>query len=122
MPKKFDYTTQARKIAFKHPVLNHIAIQVNFWILAFLLLSFIIHFTTLSLSDSYSLVLPVSFLPPVLLSIIIGLVYGTLLGLVDIFLDKGYFQRWPLGQINLKGKDNPVEVFSINSKKEVDLL
>jgi adenylate cyclase len=101
MPKKFDYTTRARKIALRFPVLNHISIQINFWILAFLLLSFIIHFTTLSLSNSYALKLPASFLPSVIMSIIIGIIYGTSIGFVDIILDKGYFQRWPLGLIIL---------------------
>lgn len=101
MPKKFDYTTQARKIALRFPIFNHISIQVNFWIIAFLLLSFIVHLTTLSLSNSYSLNIPISFLPSVIMSIIIGFVYGTSLGFVDIILKKGFFQRWPLGLIIL---------------------
>ena len=101
MPKNFDYTTQVRRFALRHPVLNHIAIQVNFWSIAFLLLSFIIHFTILSIKDSYSLQIPVSFLSSVLISIFLGLVYGTTLGLVDIFIEKGFFQRWPLGAIIL---------------------
>jgi adenylate cyclase len=101
MPKKFDYTTQVRRFALQHPVLNHIAIQVNFWMISFILLGFIIHFTILSIKDSYSLEIPVSFLSSVLISILLGLVYGTTLGLIDIILEKGFFQRWPLGVIIL---------------------
>jgi len=101
MHKNFDYTTQARKIALRYPVLNHISIQVNFWILAFLLLSIIVHFTSLSLANSYSLKLQTSFLPSLFMSIIIGLIYGVSLGFVDIILKKGYFKRWPLGLIIL---------------------
>ena len=93
MPKKFDYTSRARRIALRFPVFNYIAIQVNFWILAFLLLSIIIHFTSLSLADSYSLPLPASFLPSLLMSIIIGIIYGSFLGLVDIIFEKGYFKH-----------------------------
>jgi adenylate cyclase len=101
MPKKFDYTTQVRRFALRHPVLNHIAIQVNFWTISFILLGFIIHFTILSIKDSYLLQIPVSFLSSVLISIFLGLVYGTILGLIDIILEKGVFQRWPLGAIIL---------------------
>jgi len=101
MPKKFDYTTRVRRFALRHPVLNHIAIQVNFWTISFILLGFIIHFTILSIKDSYSLQIPVSFLSSVLISIFLGLVYGTILGLIDIILEKGVFQRWPLGAIIL---------------------
>jgi adenylate cyclase len=101
MPNKFDYTSQARKIALKFPVFNHVSIQVNFWILAFLLLSFITHTTALSISSSYSLQLPTSYIPSILISIIIGIIYGTSLGFVDILLGKGYIQRWPMGVIIL---------------------
>jgi hypothetical protein len=101
MPKNFDYNTQARKMALRFPVLSHIVIKVNFWILAFLLLSIIIDFTALSLAVSHSFQLKVSFLPSVLTSIIIGVIYGISLGLVDISLEKGYFQLWPMGLIIL---------------------
>jgi adenylate cyclase len=101
MPKRFDYTTRARAIALRFPTFNHIAIQVNFWIIAFLLLSAIIHLASLSLVASYSLQIPLSFAPAVLMSFIIGIIYGTILGFIDIIIERGYFQRWSLGLIIL---------------------
>ena len=99
--KKFDYTTKARAFALRFPKLNHITIQVTFWIFAFLLLSTIIHLNSLSLIKSYSLQIPLSFGSSVILSAIIGLIYGVILGYVDILIERGFLKRKTLGFIIL---------------------
>ncbi len=101
MPKRFDYTTKARAFALRFPTLNHVSIQVSFWIIAFILLSTIIHLTSLSLVNTYSLPIPVSFGVAVLMSLITGFIYGTILGFIDIIIERGFIQRWSLGLIIL---------------------
>jgi adenylate cyclase len=74
---------------------------MNFWILAFLLLSAMIHFSSLSLAVSNDLPMQTSFIPPLIISFISGIFYGIVLGMIDIILEGGYFKRWPLGLVLL---------------------
>lgn len=101
MPKKFDYTANARAFALRFPKLNHIAIQVTFWTYAFLLFATIIHFNTKSLSESYSINIPLSFGSSIILSLIMGTFYGVILGYVDIFIERSKIKNWSLGLIFL---------------------
>ena len=75
MTKKFDYTTKARAFALRFPKVNHIAIQVTFWTYAFLLFASIIHFNTKSISESYSIQIPLSFGSSIILSLVMGTLY-----------------------------------------------
>jgi adenylate cyclase len=99
MPKKFDYTTKARAYALRFPRLNYIGIQITFWIYAFLLLSVIIHFTSLSIVSSHAIPVKIFFTPSLILAIINGILYGTILGFVDIYIEKRFSQNWPMGRI-----------------------
>ncbi|MGD8306652.1 MAG: adenylate/guanylate cyclase domain-containing protein [Ignavibacteria bacterium] len=99
MSKKFDYTALARKMVFRFPVLSHIAVQVNFWICAFLLLGLIIHLNSLMIIKSNSLQIPVSFGSTIILALLIGLIYGVIFGSVDILIDRGFLRRNILGFI-----------------------
>ncbi|UCH66398.1 MAG: adenylate/guanylate cyclase domain-containing protein [Ignavibacterium sp.] len=101
MGRRFDYTTWARKMVFKFPSFSYIAIQVNFWILAFLLLMVLIHFQTVLLNESYSLQIPVSILSGVAIALILGFIYGLVFGGVDLLLEKGFLRRKFLGFIIL---------------------
>jgi adenylate cyclase len=97
MPKKFDYTTQARKMAFRFPVFTRISIQINFWIISFTFLLAIIHLSALSLSVTFGFPAQTSFLPSLIMACISGIIYGIILGYVDIFLEKGFLKNLSMG-------------------------
>ena len=84
----FDYTTNARSFAFRFPALTYVLIQINFWIAAFVLLVTVTHFNSLSLASSFNLGLPFHYLPIFWSAVIIGFIYGILLGILDWQLDK----------------------------------
>lgn len=114
MPRQFDYTTRARKMAFKFPVFTFISIQVNYWIVAFLLFSVIMHFTTLLIDQINPLSFAISFKPALLVSIILGLLFGVILGFLDILVEKSGMKRWSLGLIILlRIITYPILLFSI---------
>ncbi len=101
MPRTFDYTTQARAFTLRFPLLTHVLIQINFWIIAFILMVIIIYFSNLSLVSTHNLSIPVVFPPAFWSAVIIGIFFGVLNGLVDWRLDKGVNRRLSLGLVIL---------------------
>ncbi len=97
----FDYTSGARKIAFRYPVLSYIGTQINYWILSFLLLATVIHFNTLMINEISQSIIPVSFRSAVIISMILGMLLGIILGLLDLLVDRSRFNRLTLGTIIL---------------------
>ncbi len=72
----------------RFPVLSYVLIQINFWVAAFILLITVNHFNTLSLANSFKLEAPFHYTPMFWSAVIIGVLYGTLLGILDWQLDK----------------------------------
>ena len=84
------YTVMARKSAFKYPILTAVLTQVNFWIIAYMVLAGILHNYALfinTLVDQDTGYAPV---PAFLGSFIMACFYGTTLGFADYFM----FRRW----------------------------
>lgn len=94
MKFKINYTSNARKYAFRHPLISAILIQINFWILSFLLLSFILHFASLGFSVVYNVKVPISIKPIVIISLFMGFFYGLILGFSDFF----FYRKWFKGK------------------------
>lgn len=101
MPNNFDYTTRARKLYFRYPVLTYIGTQINYWVLAFLLLSFVLHMNTLTINEITQNDIPASISSAIVLSIIIGVLFGIVLGLIDLFIERRFFNRLTIGIIFL---------------------
>ena len=101
MRNKFEYTSKARGFALRYPRFNYVAIQVNFWIFAFLLLATIIYLNSISLSKSYSLEIPLSLSLSFITSIILGLIFGITLGSIDVLIEKSFLKQKSLGFIIL---------------------
>jgi len=115
MPNKFDYTTRARAIALRFPKLNHISIQVNFWTVAFFLLNAIIYLTSLSFLTSYSLPITLSFTPSICNNY--DKIFLVSHEIKDFTKLESEYSTESIGEINLRGKDKPVRVFSVEEKK-----
>lgn len=90
---RLNYTAKARRYAFEHPLLSGILIQIIFWIIAFLLLGYLLHLSYLSFATMHGLKMNVSISPTLLISLIMGVSYGLLLGCSDYYL----YRKWSKG-------------------------
>lgn len=101
MSKDFDYTAYAQKFTAKYPVASYVGTQINFWVVANVLLGVILYLNTLSLKATYKFG-PVSGLfNYILIGAVAGFLYGAIVGLADYHLDKTVFRSKPLGKIIL---------------------
>ena len=82
-------------------MLSYVLTQINFWVLANIFSGTISHLQTLSVSQMAELPVQNGFGSVILSSIIIGVCYGTCLGIADYYLDIRFFRRMPLGKIIL---------------------
>ncbi|TKC62106.1 adenylate/guanylate cyclase domain-containing protein [Pedobacter hiemivivus] len=101
MSKKWDYTSTAQKFSAKFPVLSYLGIQINFWIIASIFLSILLHLQALSISETSQLSSPTRFDNTLALSIMFGFFYGIILGLTDQYLDKNLHEKHSMGRIIL---------------------
>ncbi|UII29664.1 adenylate/guanylate cyclase domain-containing protein [Fulvivirga ulvae] len=99
--EKFEYTTFAHRYTARYPLLTYLGIQVNFWIIANLLLATIIHIH----SKVHNLVsnsdVIVGFEVIVWIAVIFGVLYGTSYGLFGYFLEKRVFKKLSIGKVIL---------------------
>ncbi|MBS1599082.1 MAG: adenylate/guanylate cyclase domain-containing protein [Bacteroidetes bacterium] len=101
MSKESQYTARAQRFAARFPLLTYLSIQVNFWVIANILLGVIMHLHALAMSSSMAFHYHNNIWSLVIIAIILGILYGVGLGLVDYFLDKRMFRQKPLGKIIL---------------------
>ncbi len=99
MARPFDYTAYARRFSSKFPFLSYTGIQINFWIVANVLLTIIMRLQILSISQTIPLPSQGGILTGIIVSIILGVVYGIIFGITDYYLDKTLFRKLPLGKI-----------------------
>lgn len=88
-----DYTSRAQRITARFPLLTFLSIQVTFWMFANLLLALMMYFHAQAISLTYQIKAMVSFVPILVISVIMGIFYGISLGLTDFYLRKGLFKK-----------------------------
>lgn len=93
-----EYRTRARHFAFRYPLLNEILLHVNFWVAANALLITLIHWTTHALSLIYPGIVNLPYWPQMGVSVVAGVAYGILLGLIDRAMDQRLRGSIPMGQ------------------------
>lgn len=101
MFKNFNYTIKAKAFALKYPTFNFIMIQVNFWIVAFVLLFSIIHLNTRATYSLFGVEKNFPYWLNLLFALFSGIFYGTALGFVDILIEKYQKKNLSLGKILL---------------------
>jgi adenylate cyclase len=101
MKTQTDFTSRSRRFAMQYPLLHSISVHIIYWVIAFLLLSFIISYSTQILIDAYPLQLNLKLGPFMLNSAIQGLIFGAGIGVLNYFLDKQIFRNKPLGLVIL---------------------
>ncbi len=89
-----DYTSTVRNLAFKHPLMSSLIIQVLFWGTAHLVLGAIIFFNSNAVNATYNINAPHSFTPIIISSATTGLFFGFILGCTDFY----FFRKWSKGK------------------------
>jgi len=85
---RLDYTTTARRLYLKHPLLSNIGTQVNFWIVAYLLFFVIIYFISKAVTSLYPQKVEIYLGENILVGIIAAIIFGSILGMVDFLVEK----------------------------------
>jgi adenylate cyclase len=101
MAQKFEYTTLAHRYTARFPLLTYVAIQVNFWIVANLLLVAITSLHAHIISQVFNLPITGGFRPMLVMAVLLGILYGISLGLLGYYLESKMFRKLPLGKIIL---------------------
>lgn len=101
MGKNFDYTAVAQRFVARFPLFTYILTQITFWIFANILLGVIIHLHALSISETLDINASTRFTPILIITVILGVLYGIILGLIDYYLDRSVFKKFPLGKLIL---------------------
>lgn len=101
MYKEFEYTTIANRFTGKFPFLAYVGIQVNFWVLANLLLVTIFNFYNKIVGQAYGIPIGDQISNMVWIAILLGGIYGVCLGILGYMLEKTFFSKLSLGKIIL---------------------
>jgi adenylate cyclase len=99
MKRNFEYTTLANRYTAKFPGLTYIGTQVNFWVVANLLLATIMTLQSHIISQTFDFVLPVRTGMMLRMAVILGIVNGVCLGITSYYLDRKFFRMLPLGKV-----------------------
>ena len=101
MPEKFEYTTLAHRYTARFPRITYVGTQVNFWILANILLVIMVHLYGRIISEMHSIPMDGDLGTFVLVAVIMGFVYGLGLGLTTYYLEQKFFRKLPSGKVLL---------------------
>ena len=98
---KIDYTTRARRIYLRSPLLSDILIQINFWVIAYVIFFILLYFISLAVTSLYSQTVEVSIGENIVVAIIAAVFFGAILGVIDFFIEK-----------KLRGKSLGIEILT----------
>jgi adenylate cyclase len=85
---KLDYTTLARRVYLRHPLLSDISIQINFWIFAYTIFFIHLYFISKAITSLYTQKVELNLAENILVAIVSAVIFGTALGIVDFFVEK----------------------------------
>ena len=85
---KLDYTTTARRLYLRHPLLSDIGIQINFWIIAYVIFFVLLYFISKAVTSLYPHKVEVYLGENIIVAIIGAIIFGTTLGIIDFFVEK----------------------------------
>lgn len=87
MAQKIDYTNFARKLTYRFPRFSYVSIQINFWVLTFILFSSIAYLNMFYLNSIGSVNFPLSYSTVVFVSFVTGWIFGITTGVLDLYLN-----------------------------------
>lgn len=101
MGRKFEYTTLAHRYTARYPLLTYVGTQTNFWIVANLLLVTIMHLQSRVATQAFHNPIAVGFRTLLLIALVLGVLYGVILGLTGYYLDRKIVRKAALGRVIL---------------------
>ena len=101
MAKKLEYTTLAQRYTGRFPVLTYVGTQANFWIIANILLVAIMYLQLQIVGETFHIPVAHSFRPILWIAIVLGILYGVILGLTNYYFDRTLFKKLSLGKVIL---------------------
>jgi adenylate cyclase len=101
MRQKFDYTTFVLRFSSRFPLISYVGIQINFWIVANLLVMVLMHLTARVISQTFKISATGPLTPLLWIALLMGLFYGLILGPMHYYLDRSVFRKLALGKIIL---------------------
>ena len=96
---KLDYTTTARRLYLRHPLLSDIGIQINFWIIAYLFFFVLLYFLSKAITSLYPQTVEISMGENIIVAIVAAVIFGAILGIIDFSIEK-----------KLRGKSLGIEI------------
>ena len=97
MSKSFEYTTLAHRYTARFPLATYVGTQVNFWIIANILLVIISHLVLQMVSQFYDITLAPLLGTMLWIAVILGILCGLCLGLSGYYVEKNLLRRKSLG-------------------------
>jgi adenylate cyclase len=101
MSDNFEYTAAAIRLTARFPVASYVGTQVNFWIVANILLVTMMHIQTQIVGQLIELPMIGNFGLILLVAALLGVLYGISLGLSGYYFDKMLLRKLSLGKIIL---------------------
>jgi len=101
MKKKFEYTTLANRYTARSPMLTYVGTQINFWILANILLVTVLNLFTLIISQVFEIPIVARFSSMLWVAVLLGILYGVSLGTAGYYLERNVFKKVSLGRVIL---------------------
>ncbi len=101
MSRAFDYTSLANRVTAQFPTLAYVGTQINFWVLANILLVTILHLNAIMINSAFGSTIIVDFYISLIVALAFGILYGAGIGMASYYLDKKYFKTSSLGRVLL---------------------
>jgi adenylate cyclase len=99
MSRNFEYTTLAHRYTAQFPLLTYVGTQVNFWIIANLLLGAVIHLHAQIVTQTFGIPMKGQFGLMASVAVIAGILYGIILGVIGYYLDRKLYKNQSVGRI-----------------------
>lgn len=101
MGRNFEYTTLAQRYTARYPVLTYVGTQVNYWIVANLLLVIIMDLQAKIISEVFHFPMGQQVGSLVVVAILLGVLHGVCLGMAGYYLDRPFLRKMSLGRVIL---------------------
>ena len=90
---KFDYSTRARRVALKHPLFSDIGTQIIYWIFVLTLYFTLVNYISKAVASIFDLNAKTHMTENIFIAVIGGVLFGTLLGLIDFYIERRFVSR-----------------------------
>jgi len=93
MMKKFDYSTRARRLALRHPLISDIGTQITYWIFVFALYFTLVNHVSKAVASLFDINAKTHMTENMIIAVIGGIVFGSILGLIDFYVERKFVRR-----------------------------